>query len=149
MGSTATQVPRLRTTGKPPKFLSPEPETEVTQGTEAASLSTPLLSLLRCRRGRIWHCRQVTVNQLDGDCCFPDRGRHSFDRATPSVTDNEDTGLTAFEQVRLAIERPPLALLVSGQDIAAGDHESVLITSEPALHPLGDRDPSDHDEEGI
>jgi hypothetical protein len=89
------------------------------------------------------------VNELHGDCGLPDRGRHSFDRAAPSVADNEHSGLTAFEQVRLAIERPPPALHVALQDIGAGDHESVLITSEPSLHPLRDWDPSDHDEEGI
>ena len=89
------------------------------------------------------------MHELDCDCGFADRGCHSLDRSMTGVTGYEDPGLARLEWVGITLKRPPAISVTTGQDVGAGDHESVLVATEPSFDPLGHGNAADHDEQRI
>src|ERR1700722_10034336 len=92
---------------------------------------------------------EVLVHELDCDCGFADRGCHSLDRSMTGVTGYEDPGLARLEWVGITLKRPPAISVTTGQDVGAGDHESVLVATEPSFDSLGHGNAADHDEQRI
>src|SRR5262245_24141868 len=87
------------------------------------------------------------MDELDRHRPFPDRGCDALDRTVSHVPGEERSGLARFQEIRVALQLPPIPFAV--EDVAAGYKESVVVPKKPSLRAQGGRHPADEDEQRV
>ena len=86
------------------------------------------------------------MNELHCHGTFAYTGSHSLHRAVTYIADRKDSGDTALQQKRVALERPALWRLAIFHHVRTGQNESPVIAFHNTGQPFRARQRSDEDE---